>query len=113
MKGLVNYIKETEDIKILVMLDGTIGSMEDVEYDIISELQDNFEEHLDFIKNDDILLFDTDEEFCILELVDEINDCPDSCNCAVLYEGRRYTVRTLEDKLINRSLKSKGLSNDE
>lgn len=100
MKGLFKYLKAVEDVEILVMLDGTIRNMEDIETTVLEELEDNYDVNL--IKEKDILVYDSEEEMCILEEVNENDDCPDYWLYAVTYNGKRYTIKSLENALEER-----------
>jgi hypothetical protein len=103
MKTLFNYDKENEDVEVLVLLDGTIGELEDAERTICEDLEDQYE-GLEFIKKDDILLYDSDDEMSILEVVDR-DDAPESYECAVIYDKKRYTLKSLEYELNKRKNK--------
>lgn len=100
MKALFNYFRDTEDVEILVLLDGTMGELEDAERTIYEELEEQYE-NLELLNNEDILMYDSEDEMSILKEVDR-DDAPDSCLCAAIYDKKRYTLRALESELEER-----------
>ena len=101
MKALFNYLKEEGDVRILVLLDGTIGEIENADRTICDEIEEQYDDYLEFIEDEDIILYDSDDEMCMLEEIDE-NEAPDYHLCAVIYNKKRYTLKGLEYALKER-----------
>lgn len=104
MKSLFKYLKEEDDVEVLVLIDGTMGELEDAERTICEELEDQYE-HIELINDDDILLYDSDDEMSILKEVDR-DEATDYCLCAVIYDKKRYTLKSLEYVLNERAEKN-------
>ena len=102
MKVLFNYFKEEDDVEILVLVDGTIGEIENAERTICDEIEAQYDNYLEFVKEEDIILYDSDDEMSLLEEIDEEDDDLNYELCAVIYDKKRYTLKSLEYALSER-----------